>query len=63
MFVIPFRMLQPRENQHKKGRSFPFWRKTASKSPQFLAFWGDSLRGRPKIPKIYFQIAPQKRIF
>ena len=55
IFVTPFRNTPNKgKTRQKKRRSGLLWRKTAPQSPQFWAFWGDSLRGRPESPKIYF---------
>ena len=51
------------ENRHRQGCSCLFWWETTPKSPQFWAFWGDFLRGKPQNPKNIFGIAPQKRLF
>ena len=51
-------------NRHRQGCSCLFWWETPPKSPQFWAFWGDFLRGKPQSPKNYFGIAPpKKRLF
>ena len=51
-------------NPAQAGLQLPvFLGGTAPKSPQFWAFWGDFLRGKPQTPKNFFGIAPQKRLF
>ena len=63
MFVIPFRILQPGGKPAKEGPQRPALAGSRPKSPQFWAFWGDFLRGKPQSPKNFFGIAPQKRLF
>ena len=45
------------------GLQLPVLVGNTPKSPQFWAFWGDFLRGKPQNPKNFFGIAPQKRLF
>ena len=58
--MTPFRTLQPEgENRHRQGCSCLFWWKTTPKSPQFWAFWGDFLRGKPKTQKFFWNCPPK----
>jgi hypothetical protein len=59
-FMTPFRTLQP-EGKPGTGRAAAayFEGENAPKSPQFWAFWGDFLRGKPKTPKIFLELPPK----
>ena len=62
--MTPFRTLQPEgETRHRQGCRCLFWWEKPPKSPQFGAFWGDFLRGKPQPPKNFFGIAPPKTAF